>query len=590
MMDRTRQQQLLRWLKSQSSQGKRWLQLTKVLGMLSALLIVCQAWLLASLLQALIVAGTPRAELLTSFALLLACFLLRALLAWAREKVGFEYGRAIRQALRRTVLDRLNALGPAWIQGKPAGSWATLLLEQIDDMQDYYARYQPQMLLAVFIPCAILLALFPVNWAAGLILVATAPLIPLFMALVGMGAADANRRNFKALARLSGYFLDRLQGLETLRLFHRGEAERVHIQRASQDFRQRTMDVLRLAFLSSAVLEFFASLSIAVVAVYFGFSYLGELNFGHYGAGVTLFAGFLALILAPEFFQPLRDMGAFYHAKAQAVGGAEALEAFLNAEIASPIRQGRQTFNADANMSIHADNLTITSVGGTVLAGPLNFHIAPGRRVALVGQSGAGKTSLLNVLLGYLPYQGSLQINGVELRDISPSFWQQQLAWVGQNPHLPADTLRENIVMNGTEDGSRLEGIVEQAGVAEFLPDLSNGLDSKIGEQAGNLSVGQAQRIAVARALYKSCRLLLLDEPGASLDRRSEQHVNQALLDASFQQTTLLITHQLDRLHEWDEVWLMREGKIIQQGTYEQLSQRPGAFNTLMTHRQETIQ
>ncbi len=272
-------------------------------GLASALVIIAQAWLMAFLLQALIVEQQLRSALLLPFALLLLCFVLRAVLNYAREIAGFCAGQAIRQALRQQVLDRLSALGPAGIRGKPAGSCATLLLEQIEEMQDYYARYLPQMTLAALIPLCILLTVFPLNWAARLILLATAPLIPLFMALVGMGAADANRRNFVALARLSGDFLDRIRGRKILRLFHRAEAETSAIADSTTDFRQRTMEVLRLTFLSSAVLEFFASLAIAVVAVYFGFSYLGELHFGAYGQGVTLFAGFVALILAPEFFQ-----------------------------------------------------------------------------------------------------------------------------------------------------------------------------------------------------------------------------------------------------------------------------------------------
>jgi len=207
-MNKTRQQELTRWLRQQRAYGGRWLRLTSLFGLASALAIIAQAWLLAFLLQALIVEQRPRADLLLPFALLLLCFALRALFNYAREAAGFRAGQAIRQALRQQVLDRLSALGPAWIRGKPAGSWATLLLEQIEEMQDYYARYLPQMTLAALIPLCILLTVFPLNWAAGLILLGTAPLIPLFMALVGMGAADANRRNFIALARLSGDFLD----------------------------------------------------------------------------------------------------------------------------------------------------------------------------------------------------------------------------------------------------------------------------------------------------------------------------------------------------------------------------------------------
>lgn len=275
------------------------------------------------------------------------------------------------------------------------------------------------MALAVCVPLLIVAAVFPSNWVAALILLGTAPLIPLFMAMVGMGAADANRRNFQALARLSGHFLDRLRGMETLRIFGRGEAETESIRAASQDFRQRTMEVLRPAFLSSGVLEFFTSLSIALVAVYFGFSYLGELDFGHYGTGVTLAAGFLALILAPEFFQPLRDLGTFYHAKAQAVGAADSLKTFMETPLAHPERGDIELATKDA-VSIEAHDLIITSPEGKVLAGPLNFTTAAGQRAVLVGRSGSGKSSLLNVLSGFLSYRGSLRINGFELRDLSP--------------------------------------------------------------------------------------------------------------------------------------------------------------------------
>ncbi|MFY0402427.1 heme ABC transporter permease/ATP-binding protein CydD [Pantoea dispersa] len=589
-MNKSRQHELLRWLRQQRHHGARSLRLASLAGFAAALILIAQAWLLASLLQKLLVEQQSRAELVSDFLLLLLCFALRAALHYGREMAGFRAGVAIRRALRQQVLDRLNALGPAWIQGKPAGSWATLLLEQIEEMQEYYARYLPQMSLAVFVPCAILIAIFPINWAAGLILLATAPLIPLFMALVGMGAADANRRNFLALARLSGDFYDRLRGRETLRLFHRADAEQQAIAASTQDFRQRTMEVLRLAFLSSAVLEFFASLAIAVVAVYFGFSYLGELNFGHYGTGVTLFAGFLALILAPEFFQPLRDLGTFYHAKAQAVGGADALDTFLRETPQRAPQAATQTLDADAPLSLRAQDLVIMTATGEALSQPLNFSLAPGQRVALVGQSGAGKSALMNVLLGFLPYQGSLCINGQELRDISRSSWQQQLAWVGQNPQLPAATLRDNLQFTGTPvDEATLTAVLQRAGVSEFLSRLPQGLDTPVGDGGIGLSVGQAQRIAVARALLKPARLLLLDEPGSGLDSQSEQHVMGALQQAAQQQTTLMITHQLHALEQWDEVWVMQAGQLVQQGHWQQLIAEAGPLRELAQHRQKEI-
>ncbi|MNI02725.1 ATP-binding/permease protein CydD [compost metagenome] len=584
-MKKTRQHQLTRWLKTQSTLAQRWLRLSMLLGLASGILIVAQAWLLASLLHALIIEHQPRGELVSSFIWLAATFALRAFLSWLRERVGFICGQVIRQRMRAQVLDKLQQLGPAWIQGKPAGSWASIIVEQIEDMQDYYSRYLPQMYLAVFIPVLILITVFPNNWAAGFILLATAPLIPLFMALVGMGAADANRRNFVALARLSGNFLDRLRGLDTLRLFNRGQAETDHIAKSSEDFRQRTMEVLRLAFLSSAVLEFFASISIAVVAVYFGFSYLGELNFGSYGMGVTLFAGFLVLILAPEFFQPLRDLGAFYHAKAQAVGAAEALETFLAAE-GEQVGNGSQTLNSEEALTIRAQQLEILSPNGVVLAGPLDFTLPANQRIALVGLSGAGKSSLLNLLLGFLPYRGSLLINGIELRELAAVNWRQQLGWVGQNPHLPAQTLRDNILLGYPQASeAQLQQAVEQAYVSEFLPHLPKGLATDLGDGAARLSVGQAQRVAVARALLSPRRLLLLDEPAASLDAHSERLVMQALNAASHQQTTLLVTHQLEDTEDYDQIWVMDSGKIVQQGNYATLSTQPGLFAKLIAHR-----
>lgn len=540
------------------------------LAFLSGLFLVAQAALLADILHQLIIDNANKADLWLSFVALGIVVCIRALCSWGKEQAGYRAGEAVRLHIRRLILDKLHTLGPATIQGKPAGTWASLVLEQVEEMQDFFARYLPQMAIAVLIPFIILIAVFPLNWAAGLIFLLTAPLVPFFMALVGMGAADANRRNFKALQRLSGHFYDRLRGLSTIRLFDQADAESNHLRVASDDFRKRTMEVLRLAFLSSAVLEFFTALSIAVTAVYFGFSYIGELNFGHYGIGISLFIGLFVLVLAPEFYQPLRDLGTFYHAKAQAIGAAESIVNFLEA---TPEHQasGNVKISSDA-ISISADNLEVLSPDGVVLAGPVSFTIQSGQKVALVGQSGAGKTSLINAILGFLPYRGSLTINGVELNAADLAYWRKQISWVGQNPQLFHGTIKDNIslaVPMATDE--QIQRVAKAAYADEFIQRLEKGMAHPVGDRAAGLSVGQAQRIAVARALLQDGRFWLLDEPTASLDAASERLVMESLERATRDTTTLLVSHRIDQLGGCDNILVMQKGRLVQQGTFEAL-------------------
>ena len=615
-MDKSLEKSLLVWLKAQKKACGLFLKLSLWLGMISAVAMVAQAYIIATILDGVIMGQqvvplTDNAQMVSScvsidtytphFIALIALMLLRALLAYGRERASFEAGKRLRGHIRAAVIDKLTKLGPAFIKGKPAGSWASIVLEQVEDLQDFYARYLPQISLAGFIPVLILAAVFPINWAAGLILLLTAPLIPMFMILVGMGAADANRKNFSALARLSGHFMDRLKGLSTLKLFHRGDAELKVIATASEEFRSRTMSVLRMAFLSSAVLEFFAAVSIAVLAVYFGFSYLGHLDFGYYGAhanissstdpqivGIpfSLFTGLFILILAPEFYQPLRDMGTHYHAKAQAVGAAEALITLL--EHPEPEFVGQVRINSIETLS--ADHLEVFSVDGTRLLGPLSFELKDNQRLALVGPSGAGKTSLLNALLGFLPYKGHLLINGHELSALDLAHWRQHLAWLGQEPQLFHGTVRDNVALaDPTLPDDTLWHLLAEANISDFVKAQPLGLDAPVGEQSSGLSVGQAQRIALARALGQKASLFVLDEPTASLDSQSEQAVSSALNRAMAGKMCIMVTHRLDQLDQMDTILVLDKGLIVQRGDFTTLSNTHGLFQTLLRENIESV-
>ena len=583
-MNKLRQKYLQKWLRAQQEPIKKLMRANIVLATLSALILVAQTYFLATLLDKLIMQNVPRDELIPYFLGLIIGFGMRAIILWTREKIGFQSGQLLRNHIRQKILDKIHLVGPATINQKPAGSWASIMLEQVENLHNFYARFLPQQSLSAIVPVVILIAVFPLNWAAGLILMITAPLVPLFMIIVGIAAADNSQKNMDTLSRLSAQFLDRLRGLETLRLFNRTTEQTEHIENATEDFRETTMDVLKLAFLSSAVLEFFTSISIALMAVYFGFSYLGQIEFGSYNAPLTLFTGFFCLILAPEFYQPLRDLGAYYHDRAAGIGAADAIVDFLESDYLT-VHQNEKTISLESAVEISAENLVVLSTQGSALTKPLNFQIPANHNVALVGQSGAGKTSLMNVILGFLPYEGSLKINGQELRESNLADWRKHIAWVGQNPLLLQGTIKENLLLGNVQaNDEEINQALMRSQAKEFTDKL--GLHHEIKDGGLGVSVGQAQRLAIARALLRKGDLLLLDEPTASLDAQSENLILQALNE---DQTTLMITHRIEDLKQCDQIFVMQRGEIVQQGKFAEL-QHEGFFAELLTQRQQDIQ
>lgn len=586
-MNKVRQKYLQQWLRAQQEPIKKLMHANIALATLSALILVVQTYFLATLLDKLIMQNVPRDELIPYFLGLIIGFGLRAIILWVREKIGFRSGQLLRNHIRQKILDKIHLVGPATINQKPAGSWASIMLEQVENLHNFYARFLPQQSLSAIVPVVIFIAVFPLNWAAGLILMITAPLVPLFMIIVGIAAADNSQKNMDTLSRLSAQFLDRLRGLETLRLFNRTSEQTEHIENATEDFRETTMDVLKLAFLSSAVLEFFTSISIALMAVYFGFSYLGQIEFGTYNAPLTLFTGFFCLILAPEFYQPLRDLGTYYHDRAAGIGAANAIVDFLEEDFLT-VHQNEKAISLESAVEISAENLVVLSTQGSALTQPLNFQIPANHNVALVGQSGAGKTSLINAILGFLPYKGSLKINGQELRESNLADWRRHIAWVGQNPLLLQGTIKENLLLGDIQaNDEEINQALIRSQAKEFTDKL--GLHHEIKDGGLGVSVGQAQRLAIARALLRKGDLLLLDEPTASLDAQSENLVLHALNEASQHQTTLMITHRIEDLKQCDQIFVMQRGEIVQQGKFAEL-QHQGFFAELLAQRQQDIQ
>ena len=575
--------QTRRWVFQRARSARTWIVLAIGLGFLSGILLIAQARLLAQIVHGAFMQRLSFELLSPAFGALLAVIVLRAFLGWGREVAGFQAGARIRTEVRMALMQHIMALGPAYTQRQKTGALASTLMDQVESLHGFYAFYLPQLALAVMIPVSILAFVFPISWAAGTLLLATAPLIPLFMVLIGMGAESISQRNFQALARLSAQFLDVLKGLPTLKLFDRSRGEVQTIAAVSADYRMQTMSVLRVAFLSSAVLEFFCSMAIALVAVYLGMHFLGYLNFGAYGQSLTLAAGFFILLLAPDFFLPLRALGTHYHARAEALGAADQIIKILSEPRPANL-MGTQRLERPRPIQLAFQNVALAFDNGKrpALRG-ITFDVAPGEHVALVGPSGAGKTTVLNLILGFLqPDTGHIRINDRAMTDIDLESWRSQLAWVGQDPLLFHGSVLENIRL-GRWDASDAEihQAARTAGVLDFTAHLPAGLDTRVGEHGFGLSRGQAQRIALARAFVKDAPILILDEPTTGLDQKNEHLVLEALEKLSRGRTVLTVMHRLTAIEHFNQILVFVDGSIVENGSYENLMAAGGVFKHL---------
>jgi len=572
----------LRWLFKRIGTARSWILLSVGLGLGSGILLIVQARYLSLVVHGAVLQKQPLRQMESLFGVLLSVIVLRAVFGWAREISGFYAGAGIRQAIRLELIEHIASLGPSYTSGQSTGALASVVMEHVEGLHDFYAFYLPQLALAAMIPAAVLAFVFPYSWAAGGLLLATAPLIPLFMILVGMGAESISQRHFKAMARMSAYFLDVLQGLTTLKLFDRSKGAAETIAAVADNYRRRTMGVLRIAFLSSAVLEFFSSISIALVAVYLGMSYLGYFSFGVYGKPLSLADGFFILLLAPDFYLPLRELGTHYHARAEAIGAAEEILKILG--VSRTAEAGEVIVRLKKPFTIQYQDVYLAFDGGLrpALKG-ISFDLRSGEQVVVVGASGAGKTTILNLLLGFLqPDKGRILINASPLTELKPAGWREHIAWIGQHPVLFHGTIKENILMGRPQaSAEQIERAARHAKVLDFSMQLPEGLDTLVGERGLGLSRGQAQRVALARAFLKDAPVLLLDEPTSGLDVENEALVVQSLIELSQGRTVLMLTHRLTNIKQADRILVLENGCIVEEGKYAELMVAGGIFYRL---------
>lgn len=531
------------------------------LTLLDGVMLVTQAWMLAAVIHHLVFVGAELDEKAEYFMALPVVFLLRALLSWWSRQSMFCATQKLKQSIRAEALQHLSLLGAPYVARMGTGKLTHLMGDGIEALTAYFSSYLPAKFTIVLLPLIIVVAVAPFDSLSMAIMLTTAPMIPFFMILIGKRTQKRSQKQWQRMARMSGYFLDRLQGIVSLKLLGAAKREVASIQAISEAYRKDTMSVLRIAFLSSLVLELLATLSIAMVAILIGHQlFAGEISLLH---------GLFVLLLVPEFYLPLRQMGTHHHARMDAIAAAEQMVAlWQEGEAAAQANQSGQKQADRTPPALHFDRVSLTypeeQDGQRRYAlKEISLEVKAGETVALIGASGGGKTSLLSLLLRFVqPDSGSIRVNDVELNELSLLSWRDKIAWMPQQPHLFQGTIAQNIALaNPKASQQQIQDAARGAFIDEEISALPKGYETPIGERGVGLSGGQIRRVALARAFLRDAPLVLLDEPTASLDKESEERVIQSLRTLCEGRTVIMVAHRLETLALADRVVRIQSGQ-----------------------------
>ena len=541
-----------------------------VLEVLQAFLIIGQAYALSAVLTKLWRGYAIDWLLLLTFAL---CFTGRQLIDIYNNHQLEKYSSKVTEDLRNQLLAKVFDEGQALVQRQGTGSLITMSLDGIEEVSQYIKLVFSKVFTLMIVPVFVFVAMLLLNWQSALILMIMYPLIVLFMIILGKAAQDKAIKQFGNFQVLSNNFIDSLRGIDTLKYLGLSKRYSHSIFTLSEGFRKKTMAVLRVAMLSTFALDFFTTLSIAIVAVYLGLALLN--------GKISLFPALGILILAPEFFLPIRNFASDFHATLNGKNAFQRISELIKAPKEKSEDVAITTWSEDDQLKVN--NLRFAYPKGTEI-GPINVNLKGYEKVGIIGMSGSGKSSLINLLSGFLtPNEGKVEIQGQETTTLNIPDWHKQLIYIPQNPYIFTASLRDNIKFY-TPDASdeEIKKAIDVMGLDDLLADLPDGLDTVIGQGKRVLSGGQAQRIALARAfLDKKRRVMIFDEPTAHLDIETEIDLKKRMIPLMENRLILFATHRLHWLRQMDYILVMNHGELVEQGTYEELDAKHGYFTQL---------
>lgn len=540
--------------------------------LVESLAIVGQAWFFGTLINNFIFSENTLHDERYSIIYLGIAIIVRLLAHYIQESVANRLGSAVKATFRERALEHMFKLG---VQHKERhGDVIHMLTDGLEQVDAYVARYIPQILYAIMIPLIMGIAIVDTLPIIGIILIITVPLIPFFMILIGKQADRLNKEQWERMSFLSGHFLDVLQGITTLKLFGRAKDQIKVIGRLSEEFKDSTLRVLRVAFLSALVLELVSTISTALIAVYLGLTLLdGEISF---------FSAFFILLLAPEFYTPFRQLGAAFHTGMAGKTSILKYEEFMNRQPSLPI--GGQSQLKGKVQAIEIKDLTFTYEDSENGVQHISLEAKRNSPIMLVGESGAGKSTIAHIIGGFLTApKGSVTIDGLDLCDIDIEWWRQQITYVSQHPHIMKGTLREVLSFGMDVSDKEILDACKEVQLLDVISRHADGLDAVIGEGGLGLSGGERQRVALARAFLRKGQVLILDEVTAHLDVKTEAIISSAIKRLMDNKIVIIIGHRLQTMHWASTLYVLKHGRIIQQGSYATLLAVDGYFKDLVT-------